>query len=562
LNLERKLERIQSGGLEQGEQTDIGKLVAAGASPCDAATALLRGCLARQDAGGAGALLEKLPEDFPDDAHRDYLWGAYGRSQGDLAEAELRLARALEARPGHDLARAEMAALLEDQGRFGPALREYVKVAMNSGGADTVTLGLARVLQKLGRLDEARAVLMPPAAGPSPSPSAVFEMARIELESGNYEEAERRLRLLQIDDATYRTMFSPTLITLGLRGKSVESRRLYDKVAARVDQRGRSLELRSRLTNNPMDLAAGEELRRLERQRFPMTSKDAFGGESPNEGTRPNPPSAAELYALHCAACHGAAGDGRGPASRHLFPRPRDLRGGRSRLAGTRNGLPTLEDLEKVLARGMPGSSMPKFDTLPQTDRVQLAEEVLRLRREGIREAAAKAALEEGEELDEAEVRRAIEVCTTPAEAVRVPQDWPDPEQAAARGRESYAALGCVKCHGEDGTGAADEWLFDDQGEPSRPRDLVHEPFKGGREAESIYLRIAVGMPGTAHPAAGNVPEEELTDLVQYLRQLAREPQTTLTNFERRDVADVREYLARLNDSLGARSELIRPGAE
>jgi mono/diheme cytochrome c family protein len=220
-------------------------------------------------------------------------------------------------------------------------------------------------------------------------------------------------------------------------------------------------------------------------------------------------------------------------------------------LAGTRNGVPTLEDLEKVLARGMPGSSMPKFDTLPQTDRVQLAEEVLRLRREGIREAAAKAALEEGEELDEAEVRRAIEVCTTPAEAVRVPQDWPDPEQAAARGRESYAALGCVKCHGEDGTGAADEWLFDDQGEPSRPRDLVHEPFKGGREAESIYLRIAVGMPGTAHPAAGNVPEEELTDLVQYLRQLAREPQTTLTNFERRDVADVREYLARLNGFLG-----------
>ena len=58
-----------------------------------------------------------------------------------------------------------------------------------------------------------------------------------------------------------------------------------------------------------------------------------------------------------------------------------------------------------------------------------------------------------------------------------------------------------------------------------RPRDLVYEPFKGGREPESIALRVATGMPGTPHPAAWNLPEEQMIELVEYVRSLAREPQ-------------------------------------
>ena len=46
------------------------------------------------------------------------------------------------------------------------------------------------------------------------------------------------------------------------------------------------------------------------------------------------------------------------------------------------------------------------------------------------------------------------------------------------------------------------------------------EPFKGGRERESIYLRIAVGMRGTAHPAVPGLPQEQLTDLVEYVLSL------------------------------------------
>jgi mono/diheme cytochrome c family protein len=205
----------------------------------------------------------------------------------------------------------------------------------------------------------------------------------------------------------------------------------------------------------------------------------------------------------------------------------------------------------------MPGTSMQSFRGLPESDRRLLAQEVLRLRREGVRDEITAAFRQEGEEVDEADLRQAVERSTTPGQRVRLPAHWPDPGQAAAKGKAGYAALGCAKCHGDDGCGAADQSLFDDLGEPSRPRDLVHEPFKGGQERESIYLRIAAGMPGTAHPAALNLPEEQLIDLVDYVRSLAREPEYQLTNHERRARASTPAYLQWLKQSSSAPG---RPG--
>jgi hypothetical protein len=63
---------------------------------------------------------------------------------------------------------------------------------------------------------------------------------------------------------------------------------------------------------------------------------------------------------------------------------------------------------------------------------------------------------------------------------------------------------------------------------------------------ESIYLRIAVGMPGTAHPAVPGLAQEQLTDLVEYVLSLARQPYRVLTNYDRRVRADARVYRERL----------------
>jgi mono/diheme cytochrome c family protein len=248
---------------------------------------------------------------------------------------------------------------------------------------------------------------------------------------------------------------------------------------------------------------------------------------------QPRPSAAQELYALHCAACHGASGDGNGRAARHLFPRPRDLRTGKTRLVSTQNGVPGLEDIESGLRRGMPGTAMRPFDDLSFEQRELLAQEVLRLSRDGLREELIDALNKEGEEIDPDEVREAVEFCTTPGQPARVPGFDSADSQAIARGKATYLELGCNNCHGEDGSGAADTPLFDEKGRPAPPRDLAYEPFKGGHEPESIYLRILLGMPGTPHPACSNVAEQQLIDVVYYCLSLSREPKRTLTNHER-----------------------------
>ena len=121
---------------------------------------------------------------------------------------------------------------MEDGERWDRALREYVELAIRSRGGEVATIGLAWVLRKLGRADEARKILAPLADGPEPPPFAVFDMASIELERGNSEQAERLLRMMEFDDATAMSMFSPTLITLCLRGNGVQARRLGDKLTA------------------------------------------------------------------------------------------------------------------------------------------------------------------------------------------------------------------------------------------------------------------------------------------------------------------------------------------
>jgi mono/diheme cytochrome c family protein len=249
------------------------------------------------------------------------------------------------------------------------------------------------------------------------------------------------------------------------------------------------------------------------------------------------------LYALHCGACHGASGDGNGRAAPHLFPKPLDLRTGKARLVSTVNGVPTLADLESAIRRGMPGTSMQAFDNLSEDQRRLLAEEVRRMNREGIREQFTRVLRDEGEEIDDEEVREVVELCTTPGEAVPVPQIGPADSQAIARGKDTYFNLGCDNCHGDDGIGVWDMPLFDDKGRPSPPRDLARDPFKGGEEPESVYLRIYVGMPGTAHPACSNVPEDQLIDVVHYCRSLSREPKRVLTNHQRALQATSRPYL-------------------
>lgn len=98
-----------------------------------------------------------------------------------------------------------------------------------------------------------------------------------------------------------------------------------------------------------------------------LAAGGAMAADRPN---KPMPPETPELlekgkttYFKRCSFCHGLLGDGEGPASPFLDPRPRDFTVGTFKFRTTQSGeLPTNEDLFRTVSRGLSGTGMQAFD--------------------------------------------------------------------------------------------------------------------------------------------------------------------------------------------------------
>ena len=537
---ERVRQELMLGFIRQGAhdvpESGLRNSTEAGLLPYEVAAVSVRGHLARNEPEKAKKILESWAAAFPQEAHLAYLWGFYWYHQGDEAKALTEFETALARQPRHELALSARAKLLEKQDRLAEALKGYVNFATHCPRSDTAKVGLARVLRKLGRLDEARDVAESLASSPDRFSEVWAEMGSIELELGNYEEAKHWFAQAPVVLGEDRWEQLPGAATaFALHGDVIVASRVFAQVDVEKETAVRTYDLGVRLVLGPNKKEAAQELERLsaasatastEGKLIEMEQARAAGRESTGM-------SAADLYALYCSACHGASGDGNGRPARHQFPRPRDFRTGNFRLVSTLNGNPTFEDVETVIRRGMPGTSMSSFENLSENQLQLLTREVLRLCRKGIRERYVDMLKEEAEEIDEQDVQEVVEVHTLPGEIVRVPSIGPADPDTVARGRDVYFECGCRSCHGDDGTGARDVFQFDEKRQPSPPRDLVNEPFKGGHEPESIYVRILVGMPGSPHPATRGLTQEQLIDLVHYCCGISREPKRTLTNHQR-----------------------------
>lgn len=199
-----------------------------------------------------------------------------------------------------------------------------------------------------------------------------------------------------------------------------------------------------------------------------------------------------QVYQANCAACHGAKGKADGEAAYLLVPKPRDLTRGNQRLISSENGVARVEDLFLSITRGMPGSSMPPWDRLPEADRWAVAHYAKSL----------------GPKDDE---------------APRTIQPGPEPalnENSLARGRQLFLSS-CAACHGASGRGDGQQQQFDELNFPIRPRDLTRGLFKGSGESYDLYCRIRAGMPGSPMPAAQHLSSEDTWHLVHFIQSLS-----------------------------------------
>lgn len=207
------------------------------------------------------------------------------------------------------------------------------------------------------------------------------------------------------------------------------------------------------------------------------------------------------LYAQKCAVCHGPGGRGDGPAEFVVFPKPRDLTSGKFKIRSTPT-LPTDDDLFRVITAGIPGTAMPGWASLSESERWDLVAYVKTL----------------------APVFRQ----SPPLGPVPVPAPPPPTPALLELGKKFYVEAECLKCHGATGRGdgEAADTLRDEWGYPIVPYDFtVAGRMKGGETVRDVYRTLRNGIGGTPMPSyADALSEEETWALAYYVMSLARQP--------------------------------------
>lgn len=176
---------------------------------------------------------------------------------------------------------------------------------------------------------------------------------------------------------------------------------------------------------------------------------------------------ALEIYAHNCAGCHGAKGEGDGPAAKALAPHPANLAGHEY----------TPDRIAQTLWNGVAGAAMPAWRDLPVADLSALI----------------------------AVVRKLETPSAEPA----------PPQQIVDLGKQVYDA-NCSQCHGENGSG---------DGPAGKEISMLPANFTTGRPGVAESLRVLrEGIEGTPMgPWNRRLSEAELSAVAYYVRSFYRQ---------------------------------------
>lgn len=229
----------------------------------------------------------------------------------------------------------------------------------------------------------------------------------------------------------------------------------------------------------------------------------------------------AEAYSVYCAACHGLAGDGKGPAAIGLRPPPRDFRQGKFKFAAVSSGkLPNDADLLRIVQNGLHGTAMLPWKDVSEKQLLDIVQYIKTLS------------------------PRWLE--NTPGEPiVPAPDTWgrARQEEARVRGMKVYHGFAqCLSCHPayekketieaaslelskREATLRPDPYHSElkesDYSVKVMPPDFTKDLVRSGEELTDIYRTIASGIGGTAMPTwKGALPDEDIWAMSYYVKSL------------------------------------------
>jgi cytochrome c oxidase cbb3-type subunit 2 len=211
-----------------------------------------------------------------------------------------------------------------------------------------------------------------------------------------------------------------------------------------------------------------------------------------------------DIFQRRCSGCHGSDAKGTGPAAVMLSPKPRNLAEGLFKLRSTAGGaMPTTADLLRTINQGVPGSSMPSFRDVPESEKSAIIAFIKSLR-----------------QWEEPGPSQFMEIPQPPDSIFKTKASL----LASAKAGRDLFKEGCSACHGERGRGdgTSADALVDMNEQPIRPANLSAPFVKSGSTARDLYKAISTGLDGSPMPSYAEAYSPEarwkIVAFILYLR--------------------------------------------
>ncbi|GAB4021721.1 MAG: hypothetical protein Fur0010_24770 [Bdellovibrio sp.] len=231
-----------------------------------------------------------------------------------------------------------------------------------------------------------------------------------------------------------------------------------------------------------------------------------------------------QIYTEYCMACHGVNGDGKGVASKGLFPPPRNFKLGIIKFGNVTSGELTHDDaIFKLLHDGLNGTAMLPWDLQPgQMEAVW----------QYIKTFAPDTWIGEDKKLGEKIV------------PTNDPFGLARKTSAIERGKEVYHAVAnCQACHmayvtpaeykaiskkiNNENITEVDAEMYkikpqeSEHGYKTLPPDFTWDRVRSANNVTDLYIRLAAGVGGTTMPAwRGTLEDEDIWAVAYYVESL------------------------------------------
>ena len=220
------------------------------------------------------------------------------------------------------------------------------------------------------------------------------------------------------------------------------------------------------------------------------------------------------IYKEYCSQCHGATGKGDGPAASGLEPKP-------AIHANSPFDKVPIDYLYNVINHG--GAAMGKSPNMPYWG--------LTLGQQGVADVMAylKATFKGGAEVAQAAPGAPSGVCPQPRKTVKAPEEFlaktnPLPASAGTinAGKtlflQTAQPVACAMCHGNEGNGQG----FMGAALIPPPRNFTCGKTMKELPDGQLFWIIKNGSPGTGMMSFAGLPDDQVWQLIHYIRSLAK----------------------------------------